>query len=46
MIKVLSKEDTTWWKGQLESTLAIGLFPSNHVQSLNELEIKCKFNIY
>ncbi|XP_015786793.1 intersectin-2 isoform X2 [Tetranychus urticae] len=34
VIKVLSKDDPTWWKGQLESNNAIGVFPSNYVQSL------------
>ncbi|XP_053214714.1 intersectin-1-like isoform X2 [Panonychus citri] len=34
VIKVLSKDDPTWWKGQLESTNTIGVFPSNYVQSL------------
>ncbi|RWS14578.1 intersectin-2-like isoform X13 [Dinothrombium tinctorium] len=36
VIKVLSKDDAVWWKGQLLSTGAIGLFPSNHVQPYKE----------
>ncbi|CAG2109286.1 unnamed protein product, partial [Medioppia subpectinata] len=36
IIKVLAKEDTTWWRGQLISTGAIGLFPSNHVEIYRE----------
>ena len=38
VIKIVSKDDDpTWWKGQLLSSGAIGLFPSNHVQ-----EYKCE----
>lgn len=33
VIRVLSKPDTTWWRGHNIRTGAIGLFPSNHVQS-------------
>lgn len=36
IIKVLAKEDTTWWKGQLITTGAIGLFPSNHVETIRD----------
>lgn len=32
-IRVLSKPDPTWWRGHNTRTGAIGLFPSNHVQS-------------
>lgn len=36
VIKVLSKDDPTWWKGQLVSSGAVGLFPSNHVDATRE----------
>jgi hypothetical protein len=32
VIKVLAKEHTMWWKGQLISTGAIGLIPLNYVE--------------
>lgn len=32
-VRVLSKPDPTWWRGQNTRTDATGLFPSNHVQS-------------
>ncbi|XP_074601027.1 dynamin associated protein 160 isoform X2 [Brevipalpus obovatus] len=38
IIKVLSKEDNIWWKGQLESDNSIGLFPSNFVSVLEDTE--------
>lgn len=45
VIKVLSKEDPTWWKGQLESNNAIGVFPSNYVQSLADANFsRCKLS--
>ena len=37
VIAIISKDDPTWWKGQIVSTGAIGLFPENHVQ-----EYKCE----
>lgn len=41
VIKILSKDDPTWWKGQIITSGAIGLFPSNHVQ-----EYKCKYHSF
>lgn len=37
VIKILSKDDPTWWKGEIVSNGSVGLFPANHVQ-----EYKCK----
>lgn len=41
IIKVLNKDDTTWWKGQLVSSGAIGLFPCNHVETYRD---QCKYD--
>ncbi|XP_054165582.1 intersectin-1-like isoform X2 [Oppia nitens] len=47
LIKVLAKDDTTWWKGQLISTGQIGLFPSNHVQVFpDQYQQNEEINIY
>jgi len=32
VIKILSKEDKEWWRGESESTGKVGLFPSNYTQ--------------
>lgn len=37
VIRILSKDDPTWWKGMITASGATGLFPSNHVQ-----EYKCE----
>lgn len=38
VIKILSKDDPTWWKGEIQSSGAVGLFPANHVQ-----DYKCEY---
>ena len=47
VIRVLSKPDTTWWRGHNTRTNAIGLYPSNHAQpansTTNNANANCKF---
>lgn len=32
MIKVVSKEDQVWWKGELDGK--VGVFPANYVEEV------------
>lgn len=42
IIKVLCKDDSTWWKGESETSGKIGLFPSNYVQPYRS----CKYGFH
>ena len=39
IIKVIAKDDPTWWKGQSMSTGLTGLFPCNHVEPYKECKL-------
>ena len=34
MIKLVSKEDEVWWKGELDGK--VGVFPANHVEEVQQ----------
>lgn len=41
VMKIITEEDATWWKGESESSGKSGLFPSSYVEPIKS-EIHCK----
>jgi hypothetical protein len=41
IIKIISEEDATWWKGESESSGKAGLFPSSYVEPI-KMDKRCE----
>ena len=45
IIKILTEDDPTWWKGESESSGRSGFFPNNYVE-LIKVDKRCKYKSF